>query len=37
LGYFGLNDLSDLPSVEEIAKMLEEGDRKEQEEPSGES
>lgn len=26
LGYFGLNDLSDLPSVEEVARMLEEGD-----------
>ncbi|MBN2200098.1 MAG: SMC-Scp complex subunit ScpB [Candidatus Aminicenantes bacterium] len=26
LAYFGLNDLSDLPSVEEVAKMLEEGD-----------
>ncbi|MBM3297443.1 MAG: SMC-Scp complex subunit ScpB [Candidatus Aminicenantes bacterium] len=26
LTYFGLNDLSELPSVEEVAKMLEEGD-----------
>jgi len=33
LTYFGLNDLGELPSVEEVAKMLEEGDVPEEKRP----